>query len=34
MARNTEIKARIESVHAFAPIAAALATQGPAELAR
>lgn len=34
MARNIEIKARIESVDALAPIAAALASQGPVEVAQ
>ena len=34
MARNIEIKARIESVGALAPIAAALATRGPLEIAQ
>jgi predicted adenylyl cyclase CyaB len=34
MARNIEIKARIESVYALAPIAAALATEGPVEIAQ
>ena len=34
MARNIEIEARIAGVQALAPIAAALATEGPAELAQ
>ncbi|HSI58686.1 MAG TPA: class IV adenylate cyclase [Ideonella sp.] len=34
MARNIEIKARIESVAALAPRAAALATEGPVEIAQ
>ena len=32
MARNVEIKARIESVQALTPLAAALADQGPTEI--
>jgi len=34
MARNVEIKAWIESVEALAPVAAALADQGPTEIAQ
>jgi predicted adenylyl cyclase CyaB len=34
MARNIEIKARIKSVDALAPIAAALADQGPTDIAQ
>lgn len=34
MARNIEIKARITTVDAIAPIAAALATRGPQEIAQ
>src|SRR5918994_5686002 len=34
MARNIEIKARIESVKALEPIAASLADQGPIEIAQ
>jgi predicted adenylyl cyclase CyaB len=34
MARNIEIKARIESVGAYVPIVSALATSGPVEIAQ